>query len=661
MSARDNNNRPRRFKGDNDSQSGAYRRSAADEFSPRAGEAIGEEDELSSVKFPSKVSIPAEKTSARKNPYLSTNSSSSGKESKYMDDETLFALIFGTSEDKKETPEAKSEEPEVKEEPIIETPAAAEEPADETAEVIAGEPAVQEAPAEEPAVKSDAAEEIAEEFPAEEGPADTAEDNNSSEEISDEVRDDAEPVEEQTSAEAPESDASNSEEADTEDTDSIATAAMATAAAAAVAEEAAEEAAEEDGAAASDKESFDYIITRRHSKHRHHHSSHSSESDDTDDDDDFILTDDNPDHYARLQQAPKPKKQSKAKKIIITVVSVILALVIAAVSTFFIMREIGRSKMHSYNKIEISAPDKDESGNPIDTLDATGRVIKYNGVSYAFNENVASVVFIGTDEGTTRVNKTQMGDAIYALAIDTKTGSIKILGISRDTMSDVDVYSEEGKFIDTEKLQMAYAYAYSSETVTGGHNTLTSISRLFYGLPLNDYFAINLDALTTLNDAIGGVTLTSSMTFVSPEDGRTIYEGQTVTLHGEEAERYVRSRDKSELESNNDRMQRQQEYIKAFITQIFPAAKKDISTVSNLYSAIKENSDTTLDLTKITYLASVAMSHMNSASDIEYINLKGKIVQKGDNAQMYVSNEESIKTMLDIFYTPINGATSDSK
>ena len=656
MSARDNNNRPRRFKGDNDSKSGAYRRSAADEFSPRAGEAIGEQDALSSVKFPSKVSIPAEKTSARKNPYLSTNSSSSGKESKYMDDETLFALIFGTSEDKKETPEAKSEEPEVKEEPISETPATAEEPADETAEVIAGDPAVQDAPAEEPAVKSDAAEEIAEEFPAEEGPADTAEDNNSSEEISDEVRDDAEPVEEQTSAEAPESDASNSEEADTEDTDSIATAAMATAAAAAVAEEA----AEEDGAAASDKESFDYIITRRHSKHRHHHSSHSSESDDTDDDD-FILTDDNPDHYARLQQAPKPKKQSKAKKIIITVVSVILALVIAAVSTFFIMREIGRSKMHSYNKIEISAPDKDESGNPIDTLDATGRVIKYNGVSYAFNENVASVVFIGTDEGTTRVNKTQMGDAIYALAIDTKTGSIKILGISRDTMSDVDVYSEEGKFIDTEKLQMAYAYAYSSETVTGGHNTLTSISRLFYGLPLNDYFAINLDALTTLNDAIGGVTLTSSMTFVSPEDGRTIYEGQTVTLHGEEAERYVRSRDKSELESNNDRMQRQQEYIKAFITQIFPSAKKDISTVSNLYSAIKENSDTTLDLTKITYLASVAMSHMNSASDIEYINLKGKIVQKGDNAQMYVSNEESIKTMLDIFYTPINGANSDSK
>jgi LCP family protein required for cell wall assembly len=318
------------------------------------------------------------------------------------------------------------------------------------------------------------------------------------------------------------------------------------------------------------------------------------------------------------------------------------------------MREIGRKKMHNYDKIEINAPAKDESGRAIDTIDATGRVIKYNGVSYAFNENVVSIAFIGTDEGTDKNEGKEMGDAIYVLAVDAKTGSTKILGISRDTMSDVDVYSDEGKFIDTEKLQMTYAYSFKGTNVTGGQNTLTTISRLFYGLPINDYFAINLNALKTLNDAIGGVTLTSSMTFKSPEDGRTILEGETVTLHGAEAERYVRSRDIEELESNNDRMARQQEYIRAFIASIFPAAKKDISVVSNLYGAIKENSDSTLDITKLTYIASMALSHMKSASDIEYINLSGKIVE-GKNAEMYVSNEDAIKTMLDVFYTPMQG------
>lgn len=404
-------------------------------------------------------------------------------------------------------------------------------------------------------------------------------------------------------------------------------------------------------------DTLDYVMPYHHEHrgHRHHHRSshHSSSGISSVDEDGEDAWDDNPDDY--VQEEPKPKrKKSKVSKVLISILCVILALLVGIVSTFFIMREIGRKKMHNYDKIEINAPAKDESGRAIDTIDATGRVIKYNGVSYAFNENVVSITFIGTDEGTDRNEGKEMGDAIYVLAVDAKTGSTKILGISRDTMSDVDVYSDEGKFIDTEKLQMTYAYSFKGTNVTGGQNTLTTISRLFYGLPINDYFAINLNALKTLNDSIGGVTLTSSMTFESPEDGRTILQGETVTLHGAEAEKYVRSRDTKELESNNDRMARQQEYIRAFIASIFPAAKKDISVVSNLYGAIKENSDSTLDITKLTYVASMALSHMKSASDIEYINLSGKIVE-GKNAEMYVSNEDAIKTMLDVFYTPMQG------
>ncbi len=368
-------------------------------------------------------------------------------------------------------------------------------------------------------------------------------------------------------------------------------------------------------------DTLDYVMPYHHEHrgHRHHHRSshHSSSGISSVDEDGEDAWDDNPDDY--VQEEPKPKrKKSKVSKVLISILCVILALLVGIVSTFFIMREIGRKKMHNYDKIEINAPAKDESGRAIDTIDATGRVIKYNGVSYAFNENVVSITFIGTDEGTDRNE------------------------------------GNEGKFIDTEKLQMTYAYSFKGTNVTGGQNTLTTISRLFYGLPINDYFAINLNALKTLNDSIGGVTLTSSMTFESPEDGRTILEGETVTLHGAEAEKYVRSRDTKELESNNDRMARQQEYIRAFIASIFPAAKKDISVVSNLYGAIKENSDSTLDITKLTYVASMALSHMKSASDIEYINLSGKIVE-GKNAEMYVSNEDAIKTMLDVFYTPMQG------
>ena len=177
-------------------------------------------------------------------------------------------------------------------------------------------------------------------------------------------------------------------------------------------------------------------------------------------------------------------------------------------------------------------------------------------------------------------------------------------------------------------------------------------SRWHNGLPFNNYFAINLNALITLNDTIGGVTLTSSMTFTSPIDGRTINEGETVTLHGKEAERYVRSRDTEVLDSNNARMQRQQEYIRAFLQSIVPAAKKDISVISKLYDEIKVNSDSSLDIAKMTYIASTALTKLRNASDIEYVNLKGEITA-GEHAEMHVTNENAIRTMLDVFYTPL--------
>ena len=340
------------------------------------------------------------------------------------------------------------------------------------------------------------------------------------------------------------------------------------------------------------------------------------------------------------------------KRILIVLAAIILAVVILAGGTFLIMHEIGRSSMHSYENAQVIPPSTDEAGKAIIPVDKTGRVITYDGVTYELNEDLIAVTFIGVDDGQGEEADLRMSDAIYILTADTVTGKVRILGISRDTMADIDLYSEEGAFVDTEKKQMAYAYAYGNEKVSGGKNTNTSISRLFYGLPFDNYFAINLNALITLNDTIGGVTLTSSMTFTSPIDGRTINEGETVTLHGKEAERYVRSRDTEVLDSNNARMQRQQEYIRAFLQSIIPAAKKDISVITKLYDEIQVNSDSSLDIAKMTYIASTALTKLRNASDIEYVSLKGEITV-GEHAEMNISNENAIRTMLDVFYTPL--------
>lgn len=402
-------------------------------------------------------------------------------------------------------------------------------------------------------------------------------------------------------------------------------------------------------------EDFGYIIPdetykqhhRKHRHHHHHHRHHSSSQASTaetgDTTEDYVFPE-----KRRRSKRSKWRRMAWWKKTLIIILSILLVLVIVFGSAFFIMREIGRSRMHNYDAIEIVPPTEQEI---VMDIDNNGRVIHYDGKSYILNENLVGITFIGADDSTVDDEYRRMADAIYMLTVDTVTGAVKVLGVSRDTMTDVNRYSVEGRFIDTTREQISYSYSYGNDTVKGGQNTNASLSKLFFGLPMQNYFAINLDALYDLNEAVGGVTLTSSITFESPEDGRTISEGEAVTLHGKEAERYIRTRDTSKLDSNNTRMERQQQYIRAFLSSIVPAVKKDISTIGSLYNVVKANSDSNLNLTDITYLASSVLPKLSGASQIEYVTLKGNLTA-GEHPEMNVTNDQAIRTMLDVFYLP---------
>ena len=80
---------------------------------------------------------------------------------------------------------------------------------------------------------------------------------------------------------------------------------------------------------------------------------------------------------------------------------------------------------------------------------------------------------------------------------------------------------------------------YSTKVVslTHGHEYGVIVKKQFISkddkvLIIDDFLSNGtaMKALITLNDTIGGVTLVSSMTFVSPIDGRTINEGETIRI-----------------------------------------------------------------------------------------------------------------------------------
>lgn len=408
----------------------------------------------------------------------------------------------------------------------------------------------------------------------------------------------------------------------------------------------------------ADPDAKDYVMPRnienkrtgRHHHHHHHSSSHSSNSHRSNLTQEEIEDMEEGFVYHTSGKHRKNRKKRKALKIIGIIFAILFGIIIVALSTVLILNQVGKNQMHDYKDIDITIPE-----NLVNDLfvEESGKTIKYEGKTYSFNEDVSTIVFMGIDRDEFINQGGNMADAIYIAVIDENASKVRLICVSRETMADVDVYSDKGAFVDTEKLQICLAYAYGNGKETSCENVTKSLSRLFYGIPFKTYFAIDFNALKTLNDTVGGVTVKSLIPFKSKVTGQQVNVGDEVTLYGEDALHYVRERDTSKLESNNDRIAQQEQYISAFLSRIVPAAKENISVVSDLYNTIAANSTTSLTLPKITYLASSALSNIGAASDVEFINLPGKVVAGERFAEFHTDDKELIKIMLDVFYQEV--------
>ena len=352
----------------------------------------------------------------------------------------------------------------------------------------------------------------------------------------------------------------------------------------------------------------------------------------------------------------KKQKQKKAVKILVIILCILATLLVTCVGAVLVFNHTGKIAMHDYSEMTIAPPV--EEIDDVEAVEDSGKTIKYKGETYAFNENVATVSLMGIDiKDFTRTDKYVgeggQADAIYIAVIDTTQNKVSILGVSRDTIVDVNVYNKEGGFVNTEPMQICLSYAYGDGAHTSCENTIVSLERLLYGLTLNTYFSFDTRALEEITDAIGGVEITSITEFYSKNYGRTVYPGETITLNGVDANTYIRDRDLSQLDSNNDRMARQKQFISAFIATIWDSVKSKPSNIVSLYNIVAEYSTTNLTTSKMTYLTNSAISMLNSASEIEFVNIEGEIV-KGEYAELHVDQDALMQTMLDLFYIKVS-------
>lgn len=341
------------------------------------------------------------------------------------------------------------------------------------------------------------------------------------------------------------------------------------------------------------------------------------------------------------------------KRKIKIVAAVLVLLLLFGVMAFLGMEMLGKSAMlqKSDETVELMAPETEEV-----QVEEDGQIITYKGEKYVYNENITSVLCMGVDKYDVEETADQIGEAGQAdmlmLAIlDTESGDVKLWNISRDSMTDVDVYNVNGEYVRTEKMQACLAYAYGDGSHGSCENVVRSVSRLLYGIPIQSYAVLDMDAIQPLNDAIGGVEVTIHEGDILPAKFKP---GTTVLLKGKDVKSYVQSRrtemPDEAIDSNNNRMARQRQYMMNFIQKAMQMTKEDISTPITLFNIARKGNHiiTNLNVSRVTYLATV-VSKMNFTEE-SFQTVPGEVIDGGEYAEYHVDDEALYQMILDTFY-----------
>lgn len=339
------------------------------------------------------------------------------------------------------------------------------------------------------------------------------------------------------------------------------------------------------------------------------------------------------------------KKRNRVPKIIITVLCVLIAIVLAAIAAVTVLINVGKGELvGDTDNVVIEIPDKvDNSDN--------GKYIIYNGEKYKYNENITTILFMGIDKRGFDENNELIGangdaDALILMAYDTKTGKSNLISISRETMAYMNVYSSDGAFVGTKKQQLCLAFAYGDGKETSCENQVDAVQKLFYNVPINSYIALDLDGIAYMNDAVGGVTVEALETF------KNFTEGEVVTLYGDNAETYVRYRDITQVDSNNNRMKRQKQYLNAFFNQLVTQTKSNVTTVVDLYNAASPYVVTNVGVGKAVYLANSVLQ--GSFSDFDMQNVPGTVTMGEKYAEFNIDEDAFFELFLEIYYDKVS-------
>ena len=227
------------------------------------------------------------------------------------------------------------------------------------------------------------------------------------------------------------------------------------------------------------------------------------------------------------------------------------------------------------------------------------------------------------------------------LVLDNANQTWQVLQLNRDSMVEMPVLGVNGSVIGTDTAQLALAHSYGNGREESCENNVTTVSRLLEDQPIDGYFAVNMDAVNILTDLAGGITVTLNSDLTACNPAWT--EGAVVTLTGENALDFVRSRKGVEDETNLSRMVRQRQYLTALRDEL---AGRDTAFAAEVYNALADYTVTNIGGGTAQQIA----AKLNQYQEQPLLTIEGesKVV---DGYWAYYLDEASLReTIITLFY-----------
>lgn len=278
------------------------------------------------------------------------------------------------------------------------------------------------------------------------------------------------------------------------------------------------------------------------------------------------------------------------------------------------------------------------------------KTIVRNNVEYYPRLNVTIIMVAGIDEtgpmtDSESYNNSGEADMVSLLIINKKTQQVDVISLNRDSMVNIPVLGLNGKPAGTIKGQLALAHTYGSGLEDSSKNLRTAVSDFLYGIDIDYYVTMNMDAIALLNDAVGGVTVNVTDDFSAVDPSIPMGE---VTLTGEQAISYVRSRNGVGDQMNLTRMERQKEYMDSFLQTLIKKLEADTRFVSNVYQEVSPYVVTDCSTRSLANLLDLICDYqIGDIVTIDGENVKGK-----EFMEFHVDSDALDKVVLEFLYEP---------